>query len=238
MATGTFYVRPSADISLGHPVVPDTLGAGYLAINEEVCDGTATYIGNSAVSADDDLSVTSSFKMSMNEQAAISRVISATFGIYLNLKTHTDVTNSASCTATVFVSNNNVFNYSKQAMTTSENGGGSFSGLDRQDMPNLVTAINSFINSNGIGSFPEITITVYNEVNGTNTKSTGSSYVSQIYIELECEYVSGTNTYKKVNGAWLQAQKVYQKRSGSWVEISEDEFKTILSGATIVTRGG
>lgn len=45
MATGTFILRPSADISLGHPVYPDTLGAGYLAINEEESDSTSTYIG-------------------------------------------------------------------------------------------------------------------------------------------------------------------------------------------------
>ena len=44
MAAGSFILRPSADIVLNHEVDPDTLGAGYLAICEEVQDGATTHI--------------------------------------------------------------------------------------------------------------------------------------------------------------------------------------------------
>ena len=44
MATGSFILRPSGDISLDHVLTPSTLASGYLAINESVCDGDSTYL--------------------------------------------------------------------------------------------------------------------------------------------------------------------------------------------------
>lgn len=244
MATGTFYLRPSADISLGHPVYPETLTAGYLAINEEVADGTATYIGYKGVIGGKDIengaSSASTFELTLTEEARITRVVSAKFG-YVGTLNEGNTTSSSkeecpSCSCAVFVLGNKVFDGEHTAIVNSEGSEQQKNGLENADMPNLVTAFNNAI-SHG-NTFPSVTVEVVNKLSEVlNTKLSTDSYVTQLYVALECEYTSGLPIHTKQNDTWLQPQKAYQKQSGTWVEITEDECKTILQSKFILHGG-
>lgn len=220
MATGKFYIRPSADISLEHPVYPDTLGAGYLAINEEVSDGTATYIGLTS-NPNSDLEWSSSFKMSLFGDKEITKVISAT------LRYDGEVDRGARLSANwiyFYISDEEVWYSYHNNMTD----GSKYDGVSDADMPDVVSALNSHIEANGSG-IPEITLVVSSNCSRNDgTKYISKTYVSYIAIELECEYTAGLNIHRKVNDNWVQAQAAYQKQNGSWVEITEDECKAIL----------
>ena len=229
MATGTFYLRPSADISLGHPVYPDTLEAGYLAISEEVSDGTATYIG--AYDPDNAVEYASSFRMSLVDGAEIKSVLSAKLGFAGScFRAGSNSYNRAECDCSVFVSGESVFTGSYVSRNNAEGTQVIEDGLTNADMPDLVTAINGFLSSSGSAVLPDVTIDISNSINATDGKNTATSYVTQIYIELECEYASGFNIHRKASGSWAQVQAAYQKRDGAWVEITEDECRAILQG--------
>lgn len=228
MATGTFYLRPSADISLGHPVYPDTLGAGYLAINEEVSDDSSTYIGVYQVTTDS--AYTSVFKLSLNEIPEIINILSATFifnGYVKGYEVEGNNTN-AYCYCTVKINEQQIFTGYTTAGQHNED------SLTDADMPDLVSVLNNHIKNSGIENIPDVTIEISTEVeNAGSGKQAASSYVSQIAIALECEYAEGLNINHKVNGEWKAATAAYQKQNGAWIEITEDECKSILSGSFI-----
>lgn len=228
MATGTFYLRPSADISLGHPVYPDTLGAGYLAISEEVSDGSSTYIGVDQATTDS--AYTSIFKLSLNEIPEIINILSATF-IYNGYVKGIDMEGNpanAYCYCTVKINEQQIFTGDEKAGQINED------SLTDADMPDLVSVLNNHIKNSGIENIPDVTIEISTEVdNAGSGKRAASSYVSQIAIALECEYAEGLNINHKVNGEWKAATAAYQKQNGAWVEITEDECKSILSGSFI-----
>ena len=247
MATGIFYVRPSSDISLGHPVYPDTLGAGYLAINEEVSDGTATYIGATTNESGAALSFSSSFKMALCEDVKIQRVNSASFNICSQVNATDGSSNSSSLSehnVSVKVLNEVVFDeYTRYRLLS---GGeqvdpgnlyGTISDTITVSMPNLISAINNYINSNGVGSFPEIQLDIESLIATNNgTKSIAKAYVTQVYIELECEYQSDIGIHHKVNSLWKPAIGAYQKVDGVWSEITAEECKEILLGGLITKQ--
>ena len=246
MATGTFYLRPSADISLGHPVYPETLTAGYLAINETVSDATATYIGFAAPPGAV-VAYTSEFALSMTDSPRITRIISAKIGGDGSVHDGSQNSGSAICTIKLYVSDSLITTITEESMCPS---GGStrndlrqdgnylkeigttegwYDHADIYDYRTFLTTINNALVS---GSFPSVTVEITNSTDDgitTGTKSGGVvSYVSQFYIELECEYEAGLNIHHKVNGSWLQAQAAYQKQNGAWVEITEDACKEVL----------
>lgn len=72
---GTFYLRPSADISVDSTVTFAPFGAtaAYSLLNEEVCDGASTYIGVSAAAAASQ-SGTARFAVSGNVPKKINKV--------------------------------------------------------------------------------------------------------------------------------------------------------------------
>lgn len=187
---GTFYLRPSADISLGHPVYPTTLSAGYLAINEEVSDGAATYIGFSTETGDP-AEATSTFRMSLAKTPKIKKVVSATLvfdGSILGIIVD-DVYGWSRCTCNIYIDNVKVFSMKAEHSPNNQN---SYNDLNGADMPDLVSALNDYISANGEGNIPPVSIEIYNQTCGgaTSDKGTyycGESYVSQVAIALECE---------------------------------------------------
>lgn len=226
MATGTVYLRPSADISLGHPVYPETLTAGYLAICEEVSDGKATYIGVS--DATSDFSYTSNFKLSLDGDYKIKNVLSATFKFSGGVSGYYIEGNEAiaKCECTVLFNGVEVFSDYDVSGDYSTH-----TGLTDADMSDLTAAFNSYIGQNGAETIPEITVTILNSFQKGSSKGTLYSYTSQVAIKLECEYEAGLNIHHKLNGTWLQAQAAYQKQNGAWVEITEDACKSLLSNS-------
>ena len=249
MATGTFYLRPSADISLGHPVYPETLAAGYLAINEKTSDGLSTYIGFSSPPGQA-VSYTSKFEMTANELKDITNITS----VYLGGESRIEpgqASDHTGCNITIYVSNKIITTIESYVWYASDGGrgyvyqdgtlvvgdllsGDLFYGSTKLDYTKLINTINDAI---ALGEFPSIAIEITNftESTSTATKNGGvKSYVSQVYLQLECEYGSGLAIHTKQNDTWLQAQKAYQKQSGTWVEITEDDCKGILQSNLIV----
>lgn len=64
---GTLYLRPSADISVGHILYPSDSPSAYSLINEEVADGSSTYI-TSGSSISENTTVTSKVRLSNTSQ--------------------------------------------------------------------------------------------------------------------------------------------------------------------------
>ena len=233
MAEGTFYIRPSADISLGHPVYPETLGAGYLAISEQVSDGTSTYIGVTSA-PDADVSYSSSFTMNLEDEAKITKVLSATLKVGFSLNAPSSTDRRSRCNCSVAVSGETVFDEyleDQYLMDGTKRTIGDLINGDN-DISSLVSKLNSHIETNGAGSLPEIRLNLTNSAGMNNgTKSLGKSYVTWACIELSCEYSSDIGVHRKINDSWVAATAAYQKQNGSWVEITEDECKTILQSS-------
>lgn len=239
MATGTFYIRPSADISLGHPVYPTTLSAGYLAINEKESDGASTYIGITSNSGSY-VTYSSSFKMSLDDNVKITEVLSATFKYNGSVNSTTNSTgNSAEdqdhsqCICTVLVSGTNVFDRRHydwwEEGTIRDN-------LTDADMPDLVAALNNYINTNG--SFPDIQLNVTNIAQPDNgTKEKGYSYVTTISIALTCNYIP-ILPYVKKEGTWYTPKfgSSYKKVNGSWIKKTDDECRNYITSKMIIDK--
>lgn len=221
MATGIFYLRPSADISLGHKVYPDTLTAGYLAISEEVSDGTSTYLTTSNT---DSLIGPSTFGFSGNKPEGCDSITNFTLVVdyFLSISQGTFVSKEVS--GIIYFGETEIAEYSCSSSVSSMD-------ILSVSLVDVTSSINEYIKNNG--SFPDIRASVEfaGDVDSNDSgKSTHNHYLTQMYIVVEFE-TDGLNIYHKANGAWTQAQAAYQKQNGVWVEITEDECKNILSGS-------
>lgn len=257
MATGTLYLRPSADVSLGHPVYPTTLGAGYLTINEEVSDDTATYIGV-YLDADATFSYTSVFQMSLSTDVAkIKRVNSAKIfvGYFLGNKDVNESTgvNGDHLKCTLTVNNQSVFSgvttQQKPSTGTGDTGtyyrdiytGGTNIKLSSNDsflyyeLSDFVTVINNSITNNNNYDFSDILISITNasDTNG-DSKSPNYSCTTQAYIELDCEYIPHISL--KQNGTWNAPIKSYKKENGTWKKIAFGECKNYLDSNLVIDK--
>jgi hypothetical protein len=234
MATGTLYLRPSEDISLNHDVYPSSLGAGYLAINEEVNDGDATYLKVTSPSGSSgSTEATSIFKMSLDAfgtQVKINKVLSATTHYVGTINSAWSIGSFEILIGeTICVSSNT------QADV---------------DSPDLVDAVNSYMLANN-GALPEILLRVYSSAstvaedstdskgNTTTNYTSTSSYVYQVYIELDCEYEGKINTdiHRKINGEWKAITSAYKKQNGSWTEMTMYECRLLLSSSRWLKNG-
>lgn len=222
MATGTFYLRPSADISVGHTLYPTTSAAAYLLINEEVSDEDATYIR----SPDTQTGVsTSKFKLSNTSQLPGKRFIVNSVNIAGD--TYTSYSNGEN--KNEFILEINGIETAIVATTTNKT-------FDIS-VADAITLINEAVAQNGI--LPDINITVisYDSLFSDTTKERNvASGVSQVYVAINYEEILDIGVHKKVNGEWVAATAAYQKQSGAWVEITEDECKAILQSRPIVTK--
>lgn len=70
LIVGSMILRPSADISVGHSLVPTNSTIAYLLINEEVSDNASTYITGRSISAVSE----SKFVLSNTSQLEVSQL--------------------------------------------------------------------------------------------------------------------------------------------------------------------
>ena len=222
MAEGTFYLRPIADVSLEHTIYPSTLSAGYLAISEEVCDNEATYIGVFESDSNIKISVTGTSRFGMTVQGT-EKILSITSANLIICA------QSGSVKPTVYA-NDVQYSMDTQYFSTS------YEEITVALTDEIVLALNEYITNNGC--LPTIEVEVYSKdtdesSNDGKTQSlTAYQYISQMYIELSCEYEpNGLNIHTKSNGEWKQATAAYQKQNGAWIEITEDECKSILQNS-------
>ena len=179
---GSICLRPSADISVGHILYPSNSTSAYLLINEEVSDGSSTYIV-SAVSSERSTygyanPTVSTFKLSNIEQLPSRRYIITSVNIigatYTTSQTGTFkneltlVVNGVSISTVVETKQKVDFDHS---------------------VPDAIGLINEYLMTTG--ALPDINITI-RSYSIENTDSKGSttesvSGVTQVYVILGYE---------------------------------------------------
>lgn len=222
MASGTLYLRPSADVVLGHKVYPDTLTEGYLAISEEVSDDTATYL-QATYSSD-----TSTFVLSGAVPEKPFNIQSG--NIYLAFTSPLQYGKvQVSLLAKLYIEGVEVGTFSDEANYDY------FTSFSSNINDEIIRIINEHIATNK--TFPNIQVSVKFWIkfeSNESGKGGGSGDLTQMYISLSYDEVSGLPIHTKSNGTWVQAQKAYQKQNSTWVELTEDECKSIFQSSLII----
>lgn len=224
MANGIIYLRPSADVEINHQEASGNsteFGDFYTLINEEVSDEATTYIISSKTQSSHD--VASIFEMSGITPNNKFNITKATIYISAWCATSSDNTViEAHSRGNVVVGENTA------SFSISFADFGSFGEwLELYcDIDDLVQIINDYIEING--TFPAITLEYSTGNTLENNSKSLSVGTSQIYIELE--YSTDIGVHIKSKGTWLSATQAFQKVNGAWVEITEDECKSILQG--------
>lgn len=223
---GTIYLRPSKDVVLGHPVDPEGM-SGYMAINEEVSDGSMTYIG--VLNASDSGGGSSIFELTRGETYKINKVISAKLSLVWFLESEYLEGNSSesSMEVTIYCEENAIYTFRDSA----RNGDEASDAL--LDVPDIVIAFNNYLETNG--DIPKVTAEIDSKYDGSG-KAKADCALTTLAIILECEYQKDIGIHKKVSGAVKAATAAYRKLGGSWVEVTEEEAKDVLKN-NIITEG-
>ena len=225
MASGVSYLRPSADISLGHDIYPTSgTSTGFDRINEEVNDGHSTHI-TSIVKGESGTvgSATSQFAMSGIIPDG-SKCTGAKWHIVARAGDTDEVTN---CTAVAGFTVDGAV-YTSTISITDMSTYTPYSA----DVSGLPGAINTYILQNG--TFPAVTLTLTS--NGVSAGSGANKEytvmeITQVYLELSYEEQTDIGVHVKIGGTWTGATQAYKKVNGAWVEITTDECKTILQNS-------
>ena len=203
MVKAYFYLRPSADISVGHLLYPQDSTNAYSLINEEVPD-SSTYISHDVV-AGEFTTNTSSFKMSGVRPQDARLIIDACLHIKKNEIAQ------ASEQVTVTINGQSFILDSKNLIFSGNN-------CEFTSQP-FVDAMKSYNEST------EVVFTI-------ETTSTAESDVKLVYdYQLYTAYIEvtyGNGVARKVNGDWKNSYDVYQKVNGIWEQI-ENGYEAVGS---------
>ena len=191
-----FYLRPSADISIEHALVPANSPNAYSLINEEVSDSSSTYIVTSPV-AGETVVQTSSFKMSGTKPSDAKRIYSAAV---------VAIPHSISTGLTKVIAIVNGRSFELSSIDLNDENYVSF-GYTSQD---FVDAISSY------EVLPEISVSLTtSETREADVKVLNPSGITQVYIEVKYDI----GVYRKVNSEWKNAIDAYRKINGVWTKI-------------------
>lgn len=220
MASGILYLRPSADISVGHILYPAGSTAAYLLINEEVSDNNATYIRSDT--GEFSAPVTSKFVLSNSNQPSAKKYIVT--AVILNIDPYCSSTDAGTAYNELDLEIDGVSMGFKHSSEPSKETVIYFD--------DAIAAINEFLAVNG--TLPPINLTVISH-GGANTDTTKNTNISigitQAYLAVYYDEITDIGIHHKVNGTWLGATAAYQKQSGAWTEITAEEAKTILQNS-------
>ena len=220
MAKNIIYLRPSADISVGHTLVPAESTNAYSLINEEVSDSTATYIVSTAPVATDEntpstATATSSFELSVSGNLPTERFRVSSAKISFNPIVSITGDHTVSTCFTIIV---NGVSFTIDGVLPMLGG----TNIPLSD--EAIDVINNYIAANGVDSFPYISITCTTTATNNSTKYTCECGITQLFLELTCNIL----VYRKVNNKWKDAFAAYKKIDGVWSEI-ENGYETIGS---------
>ena len=221
MATGTLYLRPSADIFVEHIKSPSESEYAYLLINEEESDGESTAIRCSSIIP----APTSKFMLENKSELSSQKIFITSVMIH-----GTSVPASMSYEGSL-----NYFSLEidgTQTPETSVYNTGKNDYISVQDN-NAAELINDYIYKNK--KMPNINIIVKSvqaEVTSGDKVRMMDSGVSQLYVLLTYE-TTDIGIHRKVGGEYKAATSAYRKTNGSWVGITEEECKTILQNSFI-----
>lgn len=214
MAEGIIYLRPSADISVGHAIYPSSLPHGYLAINEVESDDSSTYIYQT---------VTNGSSSRAESQFALSGDYS-NVGSILGGRIFVDGFNSLTVSCNMDISL--IIGGTEYSIINSY----LFNDNATFDLPETCIAAMSNVNSLSNIQFK------FQSMATTSAGKSTDYYFTQIYLELTVDYLNtDIGIHKKVNGEWKAATAAYKKANGAWAEISADECKECLASAFVTT---
>ena len=223
MAINTVYLRPIADVSLGHSLYPSTSTAGYLLINEETTDEDSTYIY-----LDDSVATTatSTFKFGCDSSDLRISVKDAT--LHVAAKEDASGSSSSDVYATVMIDGVVVV----QDVHVNAYLGNLFTYYRTEDycsIKEIASYVNDYLIENNYSGLPDINISLTTTTEKGTGKNSGTANVrlSTVWIELTCSNYIASN--KKMGKEWANVIEAYKKINGSWVEIAtEDEYQSII----------
>lgn len=227
MATSTFYLRPSGDVEKSYfSVYPSTLEHYYLAINEEECDESSTYISYDIKDDGSGYETSVTFDFDGNIPDAMHRILSASITLCAMGDGSDDGTYGyAHVDFIIYVGNDSL---TISGAEISESG---FEEISEQSEA-LASLVNEYLKENN--KFPSITVKLY--ISGSTGGSPKGSrdyqiFISQLFMIFSCSTDIGI--YDKVGGKQKAATATYQKVNGKWTDIPEDEAKIIIKNNTI-----
>lgn len=229
MATGTLYLRPSADLSVEHDLYPAGSTSAYSLINEEIADGSSTYIISKK---DDYYTIISTSKFRLSNTSAIGN--KPFFITAVNIVGDEFV---SSTSATASPKNRVALEINGVEMQPVSTNGSKNAGFDCS-FPDAIEAINEYLADNKV--LPEINIivesTTWDNSQGGNKADIATSAITQVYVVLTYEEIQDIGIHHKVNGEWKAATAAYKKVNGAWTEITADEAKEIIASRLIKRR--
>lgn len=169
---GSIILRPSADISVGHALIPTDSTSAYLLINEEEQDGSATYIYSS--STEDRTYSKSKFKLGVSSQSINEPMVISS----VSIMGQTQANSSSGSSQNEFTLEINGVEIGTYMRTESK------SAFDILCGSNEAGAINEFLATNKV--LPDINIIIESSTFGSG-KSQTQSGVTQVYVVLGCE---------------------------------------------------
>lgn len=225
---GSLILRPNADVSVGHEIMPGFTGV-YQLIDEDVADDEGTQIGTRAyISSDNEDKKTQTSIVSLNGGAFSKKKI-----LLMKLVSchciEVDESDTGVRLTVMFGGENASFSSSSdtgEAYKTNE--------WFITASSSITSSINLFVKNNKV--LPEIHLqleTTAHAFSSSNKSDDASAYITQAYIEVFYEDILDIGVSKKINGEYKAASTAYKKQSGTWSEIPEDEAKTILKNNTI-----
>lgn len=174
------YLRPSADISVGHSLYPADSPSAYSLVNEEVNDGNSTYIYSVHADTDAADEATSSFVLSPTKHAKAKSVTSGT--IVYDHVTSSGVQNPFIYHNILKVGETDI-DYLEYSSTLKSD----VTTYERELQSDELEAINSYVSQNG--TVPSITFEIKATGTCSSSKNDGNVSTGQIYIELTGEFV-------------------------------------------------
>ena len=225
MATGTFYLRPSGDVEKSDfSVYPSTLEHHYLAINEEECDDSSTYISYDINDDGYGYETSVTFDFDGNIPDALLRILSASITLCGMGGSSNGTTGYAWVDFIIYVENDSL---------TISGADISESGFEEifVESETLASLVNKYLKENN--KFPSITVKL--DISGSAGSSKGSEryqiFISQLFMTFS--YSTNIGIYKKERDQYKATTVAYKKQGGTWTETSEDECKTIIQNNTI-----
>lgn len=238
MASGTFILRPSADldeVGSGNSFLTNIDAPKYSLISEEVADGDSTYLHGH------DGTYYGAFRISgeiPNVEFAVKEIrITANYkidksGKYANNVSSSDVDISLhlndACSSSwnlPSTDNDNMDAYASATNTVASN------------YSDFLKELNLGLDSDGVSFFSNIKLVLITECNKTESSKDGVSTndfrISQIYVEVDYEEIFG---FHKVSGSWRGAYETYKKENGNWVSIANEDGMNIIRSRFLLDK--
>ena len=224
MASGTWYLRPTSDISVGHTKIPADSEYGYTLINEEVSDGSTTALALDGVSGET-VTATSSFLFSgipITENEFIIKSINisgyATSNMLMGDSTSEEYLN--------FTISSNGISWSSGDISINF-----VYDLDYVnplvDNPEMLNMFNEYAHIHK--KIPDVTVTVTSKCSfqagtGKMSSTSQSIVISQLYLAIAYD----PGIFRKVSGSWKRSKNIFKKINNIWTEI-DDGMTTVQS---------